>query len=92
MIIDEDREKARRVGLRGQRFFIESLNQWAAGTPAPDVESWGDDLTSVSDDGKMVVTIGSENIEVDFSTPSGPCSTRTTPTARSTTPSTTSRR
>jgi alkanesulfonate monooxygenase SsuD/methylene tetrahydromethanopterin reductase-like flavin-dependent oxidoreductase (luciferase family) len=71
VIIDENREKARRVGLRGQRFFIESLNQWAAGTPAPDVDSWGDDLTSVSDDGKMVVTIGSENIEVDFSTPSG---------------------
>jgi len=71
VIIDEDREKARRVGLRGQRFFIESLNQWAAGTPAPDVDSWGEDLTSISDDGKMVVSIGSENIEVDFSTPSG---------------------
>jgi alkanesulfonate monooxygenase SsuD/methylene tetrahydromethanopterin reductase-like flavin-dependent oxidoreductase (luciferase family) len=71
VIIDEDREKARRIGLRGQRFFIESLNQWARGWPAPDVESWGDDLTTVTDDGKMVVLIGSELIEVDFSSPSG---------------------
>lgn len=71
VIIDEDREKARRVGLRGQRFFIESLNQWAQGHPAPDVESWGDDLTSVDADGKMVVLIGSESIQVDFSLPSG---------------------
>ena len=71
VIIDEDREKARRIGLRGQRFFVESLNQWAQGWPGPDVDSWGDDLTSVTDDGKMVVLIGSELIEVDFSKPSG---------------------
>jgi alkanesulfonate monooxygenase SsuD/methylene tetrahydromethanopterin reductase-like flavin-dependent oxidoreductase (luciferase family) len=71
VIIDDDRERARRVGLRGQRFFIESLNQWAMGSPGPDVESWGDDLTTTTEDGKMVVLIGSEQIEVDFSSPSG---------------------
>jgi alkanesulfonate monooxygenase SsuD/methylene tetrahydromethanopterin reductase-like flavin-dependent oxidoreductase (luciferase family) len=71
VIIDDDREKARRIGLRGQRFFVESLNQWAQGWPGPDVDAWGDDLTSVTDDGKMVVLIGSELIEVDFSKPSG---------------------
>jgi alkanesulfonate monooxygenase SsuD/methylene tetrahydromethanopterin reductase-like flavin-dependent oxidoreductase (luciferase family) len=71
VIIDDDREKARRIGLRGQRFFIESLNQWAQGHPGPDVESWGDDLTTTDSDGKMVVLIGSELIHVDFSLPSG---------------------
>ena len=71
VIIDEDREKARRVGLRGQRFFIESLNQWAMGTPGPDVDNWGDDLTTTTADGKMVVLIGSETIEVDFASPAG---------------------
>jgi alkanesulfonate monooxygenase SsuD/methylene tetrahydromethanopterin reductase-like flavin-dependent oxidoreductase (luciferase family) len=71
VIIDDDREKARRIGLRGQRFFIESLNQWAQGWPAPDVEAWDDDLTTTTDDGKMVVRIGSELIEVDFASPSG---------------------
>ncbi len=71
VIISDDREKARRIGLRGQRFFIESLNQWAVGTPGPDPDSWGDDLTTTDADGKMVVKIGSELIEVDFSKPSG---------------------
>jgi alkanesulfonate monooxygenase SsuD/methylene tetrahydromethanopterin reductase-like flavin-dependent oxidoreductase (luciferase family) len=37
-VVLEDREKARRIGLRGQRFFVESLGHWYSGGPAPDVE------------------------------------------------------
>jgi alkanesulfonate monooxygenase SsuD/methylene tetrahydromethanopterin reductase-like flavin-dependent oxidoreductase (luciferase family) len=40
-IVLEDRERARRVGLRGQRFFAESLAHWYQGGPKPTV----DDLT-----------------------------------------------
>jgi alkanesulfonate monooxygenase SsuD/methylene tetrahydromethanopterin reductase-like flavin-dependent oxidoreductase (luciferase family) len=71
VLISEDREEARRIGLRGQRFFIESLNHWARDWPAPDPDSWGDDLTSISGDGKAIVKIGSEMIEVDFKTAGG---------------------
>lgn len=71
VIIDADRERARRIGLRGQRFFIESLNQWAMGAPGPDVESWGEELTFTDDEGKAAVLIGSELIHVDFTSPAG---------------------
>ena len=37
-IVLDDREKARRVGLRGQRFFVESLGYWYSGGPKPSVE------------------------------------------------------
>ncbi len=37
-IVLEDREKARRVGLRGQRFFVESLGYWYSGGSKPSVE------------------------------------------------------
>jgi alkanesulfonate monooxygenase SsuD/methylene tetrahydromethanopterin reductase-like flavin-dependent oxidoreductase (luciferase family) len=40
-IVLDDAEKAREIGFRGQRFFSESLNQWARGTPAPDPASYG---------------------------------------------------
>ena len=34
----DDREKARRIGLRGQRFFAESIAYWYQGGPKPVVE------------------------------------------------------
>ena len=34
----EDREKARRIGLRGQRFFAEAIAHWYQGGPKPTVE------------------------------------------------------
>jgi alkanesulfonate monooxygenase SsuD/methylene tetrahydromethanopterin reductase-like flavin-dependent oxidoreductase (luciferase family) len=37
-LVLEDRERARRVGLRGQRFFVESLGYWYSGGPKPSVE------------------------------------------------------
>jgi alkanesulfonate monooxygenase SsuD/methylene tetrahydromethanopterin reductase-like flavin-dependent oxidoreductase (luciferase family) len=34
-IVLDDRDRARRVGLRGQRFFVESLGHWYNGGPPP---------------------------------------------------------
>jgi alkanesulfonate monooxygenase SsuD/methylene tetrahydromethanopterin reductase-like flavin-dependent oxidoreductase (luciferase family) len=34
----EDREKARKVGLRGQRFFAEAIAHWYQGGPKPTVD------------------------------------------------------
>lgn len=34
----EDREKARRIGLRGQRFFVEAIAHWYQGGPKPTVD------------------------------------------------------
>jgi alkanesulfonate monooxygenase SsuD/methylene tetrahydromethanopterin reductase-like flavin-dependent oxidoreductase (luciferase family) len=36
-VVLDDRERARRIGLRGQRFFVESLGHWYNGGPRPDV-------------------------------------------------------
>ncbi|HTJ65479.1 MAG TPA: LLM class flavin-dependent oxidoreductase [Alphaproteobacteria bacterium] len=36
-IVLEDGEKARRIGVRGQRFFAESLAYWYAGGPPPNI-------------------------------------------------------
>ncbi len=39
----DDREKARKIGLRGQRFFAESIAYWYQGGPKPTVD---DDLSA----------------------------------------------
>lgn len=37
-IVLNDRERARRIGLRGQRFFAEALSHWYQGGPKPQVD------------------------------------------------------
>lgn len=37
-VVLDDRDKARRFGLRGQRFFVESLGHWYQGGPKPTIE------------------------------------------------------
>ncbi|HEX7097547.1 MAG TPA: LLM class flavin-dependent oxidoreductase, partial [Acidimicrobiales bacterium] len=73
-IVLEDGREARRIGIRGQRFFMESIGHWASNgaTPLPDPDSWPDDLTTTVGDGTAVITssIGSERVTVDFSDPS----------------------
>jgi alkanesulfonate monooxygenase SsuD/methylene tetrahydromethanopterin reductase-like flavin-dependent oxidoreductase (luciferase family) len=69
-IVLDDREKARRIGLKGQRFFTESLNRWYAGGPAPKAEDYLDDpdeqLKALSDQKeKIVAFLASEKIEFD---------------------------
>ena len=36
-VVLDDREQARRIGVRGQRFFAESLAYWYAGGPPPNI-------------------------------------------------------
>lgn len=71
-IVLDDGAEARRLGIRGQRFFLESIGHWGSNgaTPLPDPASWveaGDTVT----DGSAVVeaSIGSEAVRVDLSDP-----------------------
>ena len=55
-IVLQDREKARRIGLRGQRFFVESLAHWYQGGPKPTVEDLtGDQLAGILEAEKQAV-------------------------------------
>lgn len=73
-IVLDDGNEARRIGLRGQRFFMEAIGHWgsAGALPLPDPDSWPDDLTASTGDGTTIIesAIGREKISVDFSDPS----------------------
>jgi len=43
-IVLDDAEKARYLGFRGQRFFVESLNYWSRGGPPPDPDAYDREL------------------------------------------------
>ncbi len=70
-LVLDDREKARKIGLRGQRFFVESLGYWYQGGPKPAVEDLsGDEQAAILQQEKAAVvaylseekiTIGSEH-------------------------------
>jgi len=72
-IVMEDGAEARRIGLRGQRFFMESIGHWGSDgkVPLPTPDTWPEDVTMVAGDGTQVVqsNIGSETVTVDFSDP-----------------------
>jgi alkanesulfonate monooxygenase SsuD/methylene tetrahydromethanopterin reductase-like flavin-dependent oxidoreductase (luciferase family) len=66
-IVLDDREKARRIGLRGQRFFIQAINHFYAGGPAPVVDdlSAEDHFAAIQDDrAAMISHLGDEKIEL----------------------------
>lgn len=67
-IVLEDGAVARKIGVRGQRYFMESLAYWYSGGERPDHTKWQDDLTE-STTGEMVIKSrwASEEITVDFS-------------------------
>lgn len=71
-IVLDDGAAARRIGIRGQRFFMESIGHWASDgkMPLPDPDQWPDDLVT-DRDGTAIITaaIGSESVAVDFSDP-----------------------
>ena len=73
-IVLDDGQEARRIGLRGQRFFMEAIGHWgsAGQLPLPDPSSWPDDLTAATGDGTTIIesAIGREQVSVDFSDPS----------------------
>jgi alkanesulfonate monooxygenase SsuD/methylene tetrahydromethanopterin reductase-like flavin-dependent oxidoreductase (luciferase family) len=66
-IVLSDRDKARRIGVRGQRFFAESIRYWYAGGPPPQV----DDLSAEEqislfkkDEEALVAKLGESNIPI----------------------------
>ena len=73
VVLDDDGPRARRIGLRGQRFFMESISHWASAgaMPLPDPSTWADDLATTTGDGTSVISasIGSELVTVDFADP-----------------------
>jgi alkanesulfonate monooxygenase SsuD/methylene tetrahydromethanopterin reductase-like flavin-dependent oxidoreductase (luciferase family) len=72
-VVLDDGQEARRLGIRGQRFFLEAIGHWgsAGATPLPDPSSWPDDLTTSTGDGATLIksSIGREQVTVDFSEP-----------------------
>ncbi|MDB5393463.1 MAG: 5,10-methylene tetrahydromethanopterin reductase [Rhodospirillales bacterium] len=67
-VVLDDGALARKIGIRGQRYFMESLAYWYSGGERPDHTKWQDDLTE-STTGEMVIKSrwASEEITVDFS-------------------------
>lgn len=70
-LVLDDGAKARKIGIKGQRYFMESLAHWYTGAPRPDPSQWGDDVTSHDAAGKDVIktSFASETVELDFSDP-----------------------
>jgi alkanesulfonate monooxygenase SsuD/methylene tetrahydromethanopterin reductase-like flavin-dependent oxidoreductase (luciferase family) len=66
-IVLEDKEQARRIGIRGQRFFAESIRYWYAGGPPPSTED-ADSATLEAklkeDENRLVAKLGESNIPV----------------------------
>ncbi len=59
----EDGDQARKIGIRGQRYFYESLARWYQGGPKPDPASWDKD---VDEAGQIIITrFGSEEVRMD---------------------------
>jgi hypothetical protein len=71
-IVLDDNAEARHIGIRGQRYFMESLAYWYAGGERPDPTRWDDeDQTFTASGGEAVIRtkFASEDIVVDFSDP-----------------------
>ena len=66
-IILDDREKARRIGIRGQRFFAESIAYWYAGGAPPQVDDLDEETQLAqlkSSENRMVAFLGDHGIPV----------------------------
>lgn len=64
-VVLDDRDLARELGVRGQRFFMESIAHWASAgkTPLPDPASWGP--TAADSDGPITANIGREVVTMN---------------------------
>jgi alkanesulfonate monooxygenase SsuD/methylene tetrahydromethanopterin reductase-like flavin-dependent oxidoreductase (luciferase family) len=66
-IVLRDREEARRIGLRGQRFFVESLAHWYSGGPKPTIEDLsGEEQEAIlhAEKDAVVAYLSEEKIEI----------------------------
>jgi alkanesulfonate monooxygenase SsuD/methylene tetrahydromethanopterin reductase-like flavin-dependent oxidoreductase (luciferase family) len=64
-VVLDDREQARRIGLRGQRFFVESLAHWYNNGPPPGVDDLDTDSQLSALGGikrQFAAQLGDENI------------------------------
>ncbi len=70
-IVLQDGQQARKIGIKGQRYFMESLGHWYGAGPKPDPSKWDDDVTTHDADGKDVIRtqFASEKVSFDFSDP-----------------------
>lgn len=70
-IVLEDGLQARKIGIKGQRYFMESLGHWYGAGPKPDPSKWDDEVTSRDAEGKDVIrtNFASEKVTFDFSDP-----------------------
>lgn len=66
-LVLEDGAQARQMGVRGQRYFYESLDRWYRGGPKPNPASWGNDLDA---SGQIVTRFASEEVRLDIKKPS----------------------
>ena len=70
-IILDDKEKARRIGVRGQRFFAESIRYWYAGGPKPEAGDIDADTQLAElkqSEEKLVAFLGEEKIPITSAT------------------------
>lgn len=65
-IVLDDRDEARRIGIRGQRYFYESLNYWYGGGPCPDPDSWGNELVEEGTNRIITTQLASETLTMEL--------------------------
>ena len=65
-IVLDNADEARRIGIRGQRYFYESLNYWYGGGPRPDPETWGDQLLEEGTNQIITTKLASETVTMDL--------------------------
>jgi len=70
-IVLDDGLAARKIGIRGQRFFMEAITYWNGGGPLPDWKAWADDDMTETTTGQTMIKTqwASEKITVDFADP-----------------------
>ena len=66
-VVLDDRDQARRIGLRGQRFFIQAIEHFYANGPKPEIDdlSFEEQMKRIEKDKERLVTfLGEEKIEI----------------------------
>jgi alkanesulfonate monooxygenase SsuD/methylene tetrahydromethanopterin reductase-like flavin-dependent oxidoreductase (luciferase family) len=66
-VVLDDRDQARELGIRGQRFFMESIGHWASAgkMPLPQPDTWGPTGLGGDSDEPITATIGREVVTMD---------------------------
>jgi alkanesulfonate monooxygenase SsuD/methylene tetrahydromethanopterin reductase-like flavin-dependent oxidoreductase (luciferase family) len=66
-VVLDDRDQARELGIRGQRFFMESIGHWASAgkMPLPQPDTWGATGLGGDSDEPITATIGREVVTMD---------------------------